>query len=194
MFDKILGIWLSGGWVMVPLALHAVTLYSTGIHMLLYLRSGNFRFGDESDWLNYIKDPSIASGHIGEIIHYTQDNVHTKKQVQNRFEEVRQSILRIIERRLLFLNTLIGAAPLLGLLGTVIGMIVTFAAISSGAGNETAGMVAEGISEALITTQTGLFIALPGVFLSLIITNRKHMVEANLARIESLSLSNLKLQ
>ena len=49
-----------------------------------------------------------------------------------------------------------------------------------------------GISEALITTQTGLVIALPGIFLVLLIRNRIHSIEAALARIESLSLTKLQ--
>jgi biopolymer transport protein ExbB len=60
-------------------------------------------------------------------------------------------------------------------------------------GSETAAKVAEGISEALITTQTGLFIALPGIFLVLLIRRRKHAIEAALARMEAMSLTKLKL-
>jgi biopolymer transport protein ExbB len=57
------------------------------------------------------------------------------------------------------------AAPLFGLLGTVTGMLTTFGALASGSGgDQTMGMVADGISEALITTETGLVIALPGLF------------------------------
>jgi len=60
---------------------------------------------------------------------------------------------------------LAGVAPLLGLLGTVGGMISTFAVISQfGTGNAKA--LASGISEALITTQTGLIVAVPGMFLA----------------------------
>ena len=81
----------------------------------------------------------------------------------------------------------------MGLLGTVIGMLGTFAGIAKGGGAETAGIVAGGISEALITTQTGLFVALPGIFLVLVIRRRKHAVEAALARIESLILTKLDL-
>jgi biopolymer transport protein ExbB len=113
--------------------------------------------------------------------------------VRNRFEEIRLDLIPTVERRLAFLTTLVASAPLMGLLGTVIGMLGTFGAISMGGGAETAAMVAEGISEALITTQTGLFIALPGIFLTLVIRRRKHAVEAALARIESLSLTTLKL-
>jgi biopolymer transport protein ExbB len=193
MLEKIIGIWISGGWVMLPLLLLAVLIYSTGFQLLFFLRKGNIQLGHESEWLNWIYNPEVAEGRAGEIIRYTQENVSAAKHVRSRFEEVRQSIVHNIERRLIFLNTLVATAPLMGLLGTVIGMLGTFAAISSGGGAETAGMVAAGISEALITTQTGLFIALPGIFLTLIIRRKKHAVEAALARIESLSLTKLKL-
>jgi biopolymer transport protein ExbB len=62
-------------------------------------------------------------------------------------------------------DALTTAAPLLGLLGTVFGMVDTFAALAGGAAAaDTARAVAGGISQALITTQVGLVIAVPGVF------------------------------
>ncbi len=190
---KIIDIWFSGGWVMIPLALLALMIYSTGVQMLMFLRKGNIQLGRESDWVTWIYNPALAEGRAGEIIRYTQENVSASKHVRNRFEEVRQSILTNIERRLRFMNMLVATAPLMGLLGTVIGMLGTFAAISSGGGAETAAMVADGISEALITTQTGLFVALPGIFLVLIIRRKMHAIEAALARIEAISLTKLDL-
>lgn len=178
---------------MVPLFFLALMIYSNGIQLLFFLSRDNIQLGDESNWAEWVKEPNAAEGRVGEIIRYTQNNVTATKQVRNRFEEIRQTTLHNIERRLVFLKTLVAAAPLMGLLGTVIGMLSTFAAISSGGGSETAAKVAEGISEALITTQTGLFIALPGIFLVLIIRRRKHAIEAALARIESISLTKLKL-
>lgn len=192
-WQKIIGIWLSGGWVMVPLALLAVLIYANGIQLLLFLRKGNIQLGRESEWVTWIYNPALAEGRAGEIIRYTQENVTAAKHVRNRFTEVRQSILHSVERRLRFLNMLVATAPLMGLLGTVIGMLGTFAAISSGGGAETAAMVAAGISEALITTQTGLFIALPGIFLVLIVRRKMHNIEAALARIEAISLTKLNL-
>jgi len=194
MLEKIIGIWLSGGWVMIPLALLAVLIYSNGIQILLFLRKGNVQLGNDSQWLQWVYNPAQAEGRAGEIIRYTQENVTATKHVRNRFEEVRQSILHDVERRTTFLNTLVAAAPLMGLLGTVIGMLGTFAGISKGGGAETAAIVAAGISEALITTQTGLFVALPGIFLVLVIRRRKHAIEAALARIESLILTRLDFE
>ena len=193
LFFKCIDIWKSGGWVMVPLFLLAILIYTNGIHLLLFLRKGNLRLEKQDEWIHWVEQPETATGRIGEIIRYTQENVSSAKHLRNRFEEIRHSLLKNIERHLIFLSTLVAAAPLMGLLGTVIGMLGTFAAISSGGGSETAAKVAEGISEALITTQTGLFIALPGIFLILLIRRRKHTIEAALARIESLSLTKLKL-
>ncbi|MGD9159486.1 MAG: MotA/TolQ/ExbB proton channel family protein [Desulfobacteraceae bacterium] len=66
---------------------------------------------------------------------------------------------------------LAGVAPLLGLLGTVSGMIKTFAVIAEfGTGNAKA--LAGGISEALLTTQTGLVVAVPGLFVATFLARR----------------------
>ena len=68
-------------------------------------------------------------------------------------------------RYLAYIFVLASIAPLFGLLGTVQGMISTFDAISIfGTGNPRA--LANGISEALITTQSGLFVSIPGLFMA----------------------------
>jgi len=71
--------------------------------------------------------------------------------------------LYCLRRDILFLTALTAAAPLLGLLGTVGGMIATFDAVAAISG-QTGSKVADGISKALITTQFGLVVAMPGVF------------------------------
>lgn len=72
-------------------------------------------------------------------------------------------VLRLLRRDFVLLAALTTLAPLLGLLGTVTGMIQTFDAVAASAGH-TGSRVAAGISQALITTQFGLVVALPGVF------------------------------
>jgi len=71
--------------------------------------------------------------------------------------------LSLLQRDLVVLAMLTAVAPLLGLLGTVMGMIQTFDAVATISGN-TEVRVAAGISRALITTQFGLVVALPGIF------------------------------
>ncbi|BBM89907.1 biopolymer transport protein ExbB [Spirochaetota bacterium] len=74
-------------------------------------------------------------------------------------EAERNKILPFLEKRLTTLATISSIAPLLGLLGTVIGMIKSFVVISQG--NLESSSLAGGISEALLTTALGLIIAIP---------------------------------
>ena len=79
----------------------------------------------------------------------------------------------------LALAMLAGVAPLLGLLGTVTGMIETFDVIALfGTGNARA--MAGGISVALVTTQSGLLVAIPGLLLAAALSRRSRRLEMRL--------------
>ncbi len=78
-------------------------------------------------------------------------------------DQGRQEV-RILERGLPTLETIAGVAPLLGLLGTVLGMIKVFTVISR-VGTGQASQLAGGISEALITTVAGLVIGIPSLIM-----------------------------
>ena len=67
-----------------------------------------------------------------------------------------------LEKNINFLGTLSAVAPLLGLLGTVLGIIESFLVIDVGASNPT--LMIPGISKALITTAAGMLIAIPALF------------------------------
>jgi biopolymer transport protein ExbB len=184
-------IWQSGGVTMVPLFVLAFLLYTQSFQLAMYVRRVSLDRRTERKWWDWVRDPSRAQGRVAEIVRYTQQGVRTVDQVRDRFDEIRLALVELIERRTRFVATLVSAAPLLGLLGTVIGMLRTFLGIANSAGEETAAVVAGGISEALVTTQTGLTIALPGLFVVLIIQRQRHALEAQLARLESLTLSHL---
>ncbi len=93
--------------------------------------------------------------------------------------------LDFIKSRKTLLQILVTTAPLLGLLGTVTGMLATFQGLNEGNGN-TLDLVAAGISEAMITTETGLVIAIPASLLVLLIGSRIQSVETTLLRIVNL--------
>ena len=80
---------------------------------------------------------------------------------------------------------------MLGLLGTVMGMLMMFKGLSVG-GGKLVDVVASGISEALITTEMGLLIAVPGYFMAYAIKRRMDEYEAFLLRLESLTLQQFK--
>jgi len=186
------GIWQSGGWVMIALFVLALLLYTQAFHLVMYVRRVALDRKDEFEWPHWVQEPQKARGRAGEILRYAQADVHTMQQVRDRFDEIRLALLNLMQRRTRFVSTLVAGAPLMGLLGTVLGMLQTFMGISQSGGQETAGVIASGISEALVTTQTGLTIALPGLFIVMIIQRRTRNLEAQLARLESLTLAHLK--
>jgi len=148
---------------------------------------------EEFAWREWVLKPEKAKGKIKEIICYTQENTQSIEHVRMRFDEIRITQLATIQQQLKFVKCLVAAAPLLGLLGTVLGMLQTFLGISTSGGVETAAVVASGISEALVTTETGLTIALPALFMVMFIQRQTHQEEAKLARLESLTLTCLNL-
>ena len=90
-----------------------------------------------------------------------------------------------LRRYLSFIAVLASVAPLLGLLGTVLGMIETFQVIALfGTGNAKA--MAGGISVALVTTQTGLLVAIPGLLLSGLLAKKASQLHTQLDEITSI--------
>ena len=87
---------------------------------------------------------------------------HPREIMKESIEDTGRQVVVELERYLNTLGTIASITPLLGLLGTVIGMIKVFAAITAhGVGNPS--VLAGGISEALITTATGLSVAIPSL-------------------------------
>jgi len=71
----------------------------------------------------------------------------------------------LFERHLITIRTMTTSAPLLGLLGTVVGILQMFSSITSRGGERSMTDLADGISMALITTETGLSVAIPALLL-----------------------------
>nr|WP_255775348.1 MotA/TolQ/ExbB proton channel family protein [Microbulbifer sediminum] len=87
---------------------------------------------------------------------------HGRDVMKDSIEEAASQVVHDLERFLGALGTIAAVAPLIGLLGTVVGMIQVFTAIMlEGTGN--AGVLAGGISQALITTAAGLTVAIPAL-------------------------------
>lgn len=88
-------------------------------------------------------------------------------------EEMERLFFDSPARRIPFAFVLISAAPLIGLLGTVSGMLVTFSGMASGDGEASpADIISHGISEALITTEAGLVIAVPSYIVCSLLKHR----------------------
>ncbi len=100
---------------------------------------------------------------LGQILAAGLTNMrHSRLVMKESIEEEGRLVVHQLERYLNALGTIAAVTPLLGLLGTVIGMIKVFTAITT-AGVGDPGELAEGISEALITTAAGLSVAIPSL-------------------------------
>lgn len=120
----------------------------------------------KDDKLNSQKVKEIkASSPLGQILAAGLSNSHHGRDtMKDSMEAAASQVLHELERYLGVLSTIAAITPLMGLLGTVFGMIKVFAAIMlEGTGN--ASVLAGGISEALITTATGLCVAIPAMIL-----------------------------
>lgn len=88
--------------------------------------------------------------------------------------------------------TIVTAAPLLGLLGTVIGMIETFDSLGDMSLYSQSGGIAGGIAQALITTQMGLAVAIPGLIVNGVLHRRQKDIELQLAQLKDILCSEYR--
>jgi biopolymer transport protein ExbB len=96
---------------------------------------------------------------------------HSREVMKEAIEEEGRQVVHDLERYLNTLGTIASISPLLGLLGTVVGMIKVFTAITTaGVGNPA--VLAGGISQALITTAAGLSVAIPSLIFHRYLTGR----------------------
>lgn len=172
---------------MIPLAILGMMTYSAAIRMFLYFSNRDFHRIAESDWMQWLKNPKNGKGEIGEIIRYTQDEIGSVEEIHSRFAEVMVAKFPFIDRNITFINILVTAAPLIGLLGTVMGMLMTFQSIGMG-GGEMAEMMAKGISAALFPPEVGLCIALPGLLMVHLLKRKRDEYDAFLAKLESFTV------
>lgn len=184
-FEEAIPIWISGGWAMVPIAVVAFALFSLGVHVALRLAAPAISSVRERRWRAWIADPARRRGPIGALISAAAAAPSLGEAIAT-FDRYGDAVLAPVRRDLRVMKVCAGAAPLLGLLGTVTGMLATFSALASGGGGEqTMGMIAAGISEALITTETGLVVALPGIFLHYFLDRRVERFRLGLAHLET---------
>ncbi len=163
----------SGGWLMLPIIICSVISAAIIIERLWVLQPRRVLPKNLTrqvwEWVskNQLTHTHIQSLHqgspLGEILAAGLVNRHRERDViKESIEDAGRQVVHDLERFLNSLGTIASISPLLGLLGTVIGMVKVFAAITThGVGDPT--VLAGGISEALITTAAGLTVAIPAL-------------------------------
>ncbi len=163
----------AGGWLMLPIILCSVIAMAIVIERLWSLRREKVAPRNllSKVW-KWFKSGSLNNSKLrelrrhsplGELLAAGLANArHGREIMKESIDEAASKVIHDLERYLNALGTIAAIAPLLGLLGTVIGMIDVFTVIMlEGSGN--AAILAGGISKALITTATGLSVAIPSL-------------------------------
>ena len=165
---------LAGGWLMAPLLLCSVLAMVIVLERAWRLRRSQVLprglIEQVSAWaqqreLDHKHIESLRQNSpLGQVLAAALVNRDRAREVvKEAVEDTGRHVVHELERFLNTLGTIAGISPLLGLLGTVIGMIKVFSAIMQvGVGDPAP--LAGGISEALITTAAGLTIAIPSFF------------------------------
>ena len=163
----------AGGWVMLPIIALAVLAAAIILERFWSLRRREVLppgLGEEvREWARgRTLDPKHIdvlrrNSPLGELLAAGLDVRHRPRElIKERVEDVGRHVAHRLERFLNTLGTIAAVAPLLGLLGTVLGMIRMFLDIlTSGIGD--ANQLAGGIGQALISTAAGLVVAIPAL-------------------------------
>ena len=165
----------AGGWLMLPILLCSIAALGICIERLITLNPDKISPPHllakvwtqlKNNEMDAAKLRTLkASSPLGEILAAGLGNAHHGRDVMKEsIEEAAGHVVHELERYLNSLGTIAAVTPLLGLLGTVVGMIKVFTEImAQGTGN--ASVLAGGISEALVTTAAGLSVAIPALIM-----------------------------
>ncbi|RLA81136.1 MAG: MotA/TolQ/ExbB proton channel family protein [Deltaproteobacteria bacterium] len=193
-------LFLKGGILMYPIAFCSIVALGVFLERLWSLRK---RKVIPQEFLMEIVD-MVAKGKIREAITYCKrsdasiahiayagiENYGKKRElIKERMEEVGKREVANLERYINVIGAIAGVAPLLGLLGTVSGMIKSFNVISL-QGVADPGSLAGGISEALITTAAGLVVAIPAFVMYHYLRNK---VDSLVVEMEEISVRMVEL-
>ncbi len=164
---------VAGGWLMVLIMLSSILVLAICIERLYTLNARKIAPPHllATVWKQLKRGELDAaklrilrqSSPLGRILAAGLGNAyHGREVMKESIQEAASHVVHDLERYLNTLGTIAAVAPLLGLLGTVVGMIEVFAEImAQGTGNASA--LAGGISQALITTAAGLTVAIPAL-------------------------------
>ncbi len=163
----------AGGWLMAPIILASIASLAICFERAWALRSSRVSPPNllaevwtmirnkqlDAERLRRLKEGSP----LGQILAAGLLNSrHGREMMKESIEEAATLVIHEMERYLSLLGTIATISPLLGLLGTVVGIIEAFMAINTG-GMSDPTLLATGISKALVTTAGGLFVAIPAM-------------------------------
>ena len=163
----------AGGWLMLPLLLCSIFMLAISLERLIRLKRKSILppqlmlQGDDNtqtvmDALH--QDADLQDSTLGRIFMAGErSRLQSPEYARAQMEAVASEEIGYLEKNINFLGTLSAVAPLLGLLGTVLGIIESFLILDLSA-NSNPTLMIPGISKALITRAVGMLIAIPALF------------------------------
>jgi len=162
-----------GGIMMYPLALTSLIAVAFIIERVISLRKRRILVPEilsVVENFSSLKDIDLArnicqkySGPLSNIILMALDHYPvSKEEMREILEDQGRQEIRVLQKGLVWLEAIAAVAPLMGLLGTVLGMVQVFSVIQEQGIGQTAAL-SGGISQALLTTVTGLFVGIPAL-------------------------------
>lgn len=188
--NTLLSYYEMGGFVMPPLLFVSILLwYSLAYRIFLNKVSRHTARTLVSQYQKQtLESTSVVACAVRAAFKETEratSQKHLKALIEEQFKEIRKGIGRYKG----IVRSLVGIAPLLGLLGTVDGMIETFNSLGDMALFSQSGGIAGGISKALFTTQIGLVISIPGLLIGRIVERNQLNIERELDQVKDLVCS-----
>ena len=174
--DQVFTLLADGGWVMVPLVLGSLVLWYALGWRLMHLQRGTRETVDNLVAKAFAGEELTGNGVICDAVRIAVGeckNTSAKGPLVPRLEDALFEVRDGTNRFSTLVQSLVIAAPLTGLLGTVGGMIETFDSLATMALFTQSGGIAGGISQALITTQMGLAVAIPGLLFGRVLSGRQ---------------------
>jgi biopolymer transport protein ExbB/TolQ len=172
--DTIIRFFQDGGAFMYPIAIIAALGVAVGLERWLYLTRtavGNRRLWNEiapflqqGDYRKALAATADSGTAVGQILGYGLARIQTARRrddVEKAMEECLMEVMPRLEKRTHYLASFANIATLLGLLGTIIGLIQAFQAVANANPAEKADLLSASISVAMNTTAFGLMVAIP---------------------------------
>ncbi|MCP3940686.1 MAG: MotA/TolQ/ExbB proton channel family protein [Desulfobacteraceae bacterium] len=175
----------SGGVVMIPILVISFFMWFLIINRVLFMHRlyvKNISRNRAGELVKAGQMPDNRYQGINSLLvrQFLSSRSHDPKLDEFILDEIVVKLVSSLDTYLAIINILAGVTPLLGLLGTVLGMMETFNVITLfGTGNTKA--LAGGISVALISTQTGLMISIPGLYMGGFLTRRANNLKYKIA-------------
>ena len=168
---SIMDLAISGGWMMIPIAALSIIAIYLFVERLLIINKAN---EDPEPFMAKVKDAVLKGDINGAKYLCVQNDTPVARMIEKGVSRIGSPLKNIeasienvgklevfkLEKNLSAIATISGAAPMMGFLGTVIGMVQAFISISNEEGSVSPKLLADGIYTAMITTVAGLIVGI----------------------------------